>query len=126
MTPEQLTYIGVVIASLVAVITAAHAVIKAAREALPALGGFVEDAKELWHGLKTNNKDTAVIKGLLDRMRKMQIDQDEIDRLRRWYAAYQSHPDCQGGCRDAIEQMVDDRRIRPLNPPRALDKEPTH
>lgn len=106
MTPEHAAQLALIIGGIVAIITAARGI-------LLALSGFIKDGKELWRGLKANNKDTALIKAMTERINQCQISQSRLDFLERWFAAYQTHPACQGECRDAIEQMADDRRIRP-------------
>jgi hypothetical protein len=101
MTPQDmLTLALLVISGIGAVFVALRAVLKAWRE--------------LRADLLANTADTLMIKDMTNRIRLNLINQDELDTLRRWKKAFDSLPECQSACRDRIEQLVDERRIRPV------------
>jgi hypothetical protein len=99
---------------LLAGIVSLAAFAAAARPAIKPIREFISDFIEAIRGLKGNNANTELIKEMTERIRVAQVDHADLDRLRRWKAAFDSLPECQRKCREQIEQMADDRRIRPL------------
>jgi hypothetical protein len=89
-------------------------VLTAARPAIKAFSETAAEWQQALAGLKNNNADTILIKEMTERIRVNQVDQGELDTLRRWKKAFDSLPECQTKCRERIEQMADDRRIKPL------------
>lgn len=106
MTPEVQTAISGLILVLIGVLGAW----------LERIRRDLADNTAVTHGARGAAEDAQIAAKAASLAARMindcQIDQAELDQLRRWKSAFDTLPECQP-CQDAIRVIIERRRLRP-------------